>query len=153
MKRLRVSSSQTILSCAGPFIREAVQNSLDARRPGYKGPVSVRLYVSGYDGALEPAAAKRYFRGGWDHFHAEGSGLRETTGRDDVCPFITYEDSGTTGLTGDTEQFHEVPGVRNPFYYFFRAKGAVEQTGSRARSMGLGKFVFPRSMPCQVFSD
>jgi hypothetical protein len=47
------------------FIREAVQNSLDARRPGVTGPVSVRLFVSGQDAALIPATAKRYFRGGW----------------------------------------------------------------------------------------
>jgi hypothetical protein len=133
------------------FIREAVQNSLDARRPGYKGPVSVRLYVSGHEGALEPAAAKRYFRGGWDHFHAEGSGLREAPGRDDACPFITYEDSGTTGLTGDTEQFHEVPGVRNPFYYFFRAEGQSNKLEAGRGRWGLGKFVFPRSSAVRSF--
>jgi len=57
------------------FIREAVQNSLDARRPGLNGPVSIRIFISGQESALSPAAAKPYFRGGWDHFHATGSGL------------------------------------------------------------------------------
>ena len=127
------------------FVREAVQNSLDARRPGFNGPVSIRIYVSGTEGSLSAESAKRYFRGGWDHFHAEGSGLRDAPGKEDSCPFIAYEDSGTTGLTGDTEQFHEVPGVRNPFYYFFRAEGQSNKLETGRGRWGLGKFVFPRS--------
>ncbi len=133
------------------FIREAVQSSLDARRPGLNGPVSIRIFISGHEGALRPAAAKPYFRGGWDHFHADGSGLREAPGKDDVCPFITYEDSGTTGLTGDVEQYHEVPGVRNPFYYFFRAEGQSNKLETGRGRWGLGKFVFPRSSAIRSF--
>lgn len=133
------------------FIREAVQNSLDARRPGTRGPVSVRIFVSGTKAALSPLAAKPYFRGGWDHFHAEGSGLREAPGKEDGCPFIAYEDSGTTGLTGDVEQFHEVPGVRNPFYYFFRAEGQSNKLETGRGRWGLGKFVFPRSSAIRSF--
>lgn len=133
------------------FIREAVQNSLDAKRPNLKGPVAVRIFLSGITGALEPEAAKRYFKGGWDHFHAEGSGLREPPGRDEKCQFITYEDSGTTGLTGETEQYHEVTGVRNPFYYFFRAEGQSNKQESGRGRWGLGKFVFPRSSRIRSF--
>ena len=133
------------------FVREAVQNSLDARRPGFNGPVSIRIYVSGSEGSLSAESAKRYFRGGWDHFHAEGSGLRDAPGKEDSCPFIAYEDSGTTGLTGDTEQFHEVPGVRNPFYYFFRAEGQSNKLEAGRGRWGLGKFVFPRSSAIRSF--
>ena len=133
------------------FIREAVQNSLDAKRPGASGPVAVRIFVSGTSAALSPQAAKSYFRGGWDHFHADGSGLREAPGKDDSCPFIAYEDSGTTGLTGDVEQFHEVPGVRNPFYYFFRAEGQSNKLETGRGRWGLGKFVFPRSSAIRSF--
>lgn len=133
------------------FIREAVQNSLDARRPGLNGPVSIRIFISGQESALSPAAAKPYFRGGWDHFHATGSGLRDAPGKDDICPFITYEDSGTTGLTGDVEQYHEIPGVRNPFYYFFRAEGQSNKLETGRGRWGLGKFVFPRSSAIRSF--
>jgi len=133
------------------FIREAVQNSLDAKRPNLNGPVSVRIFLSGTSGALEPEAAKRYFKNDWDHFHADGSGLREPPGRDEKCSFITYEDSGTTGLTGDTEQYHEVAGVRNPFYYFFRAEGQSNKQESGRGRWGLGKFVFPRSSRIRSF--
>lgn len=133
------------------FVREAVQNSLDARRPGYNGPVSVRIFVSGDKSALSTDAAKRYFKGGWDHFHAEGSGLRDSPSRDEHCCFITYEDSGTTGLTGDVNQYHEVAGVRNPFYYFFRAEGQSNKTESGRGRWGLGKFVFPRCSRIRSF--
>lgn len=133
------------------FVREAVQNSLDARRPGYNGPVSVRIFVSGDKSALSTDAAKRYFKGGWDHFHADGSGLRDSPSRDEHCCFITYEDSGTTGLTGDVNQYHEVAGVRNPFYYFFRAEGQSNKTESGRGRWGLGKFVFPRCSRIRSF--
>ncbi|MEJ7595289.1 MAG: hypothetical protein WKF77_27535, partial [Planctomycetaceae bacterium] len=88
---------------------------------------------------------------GWDHFHAEGSGLRDAPGRDNNCHFITYEDSGTTGLTGDVNQYHEVAGVRNPFYYFFRAEGQSNKTESGRGRWGLGKFVFPRCSRIRSF--
>lgn len=133
------------------FIREAVQNSLDAKRPDLQGPVSIRIFVSGDRAALTPETAKRYFRGGWDHFLASDSGLKDAPSRADSCRFITFEDSGTTGLTGDTEQYHEVPGVRNPFYYFFRAEGQSNKQESGRGRWGLGKFVFPRSSRIRSF--
>ncbi len=133
------------------FIREAIQNSLDAKRPGFRGPVAIRIYLSGQKGALPSENAKRYFRGGWDHFHAEGSGLRDVPQREDACSFIAYEDSGTTGLTGDVEQYHEVEGVRNPFYYFFRAEGQSNKLETGRGRWGLGKFVFPRSSRLRSF--
>lgn len=133
------------------FVREAVQNSLDARRPGHAGPISVRIFVSGSKSALSLDASRRYFKNGWEHFHAEGSGLRDAPGRSDDCQFITYEDSGTTGLTGDVNQYHEVAGVRNPFYYFFRAEGQSNKTDSGRGRWGLGKFVFPRCSRIRSF--
>ncbi len=133
------------------FVREAVQNSLDARRPRVKGPVRVRIFISGDKAALLPEKAARYFQGGWEHFKSEGCGLKDAPSTSERCRFITYEDSGTTGLTGDVSQYHEVPGVRNPFYYFFRAEGQSNKTeGGRGR-WGLGKFVFPRSSRIRSF--
>ena len=40
------------------FIREAIQNSLDAKRAGASGPVAVRIFVSGTKAALNAANAK-----------------------------------------------------------------------------------------------
>jgi hypothetical protein len=133
------------------FIREAVQNSLDAKRPRVKGPVRVRIFVSGDKAALPPEKAARWFENGWSHFHADGSGLREAPSEHDSCRFIAYEDSGTTGLTGDVTQYHEVAGVKNPFYYFFRAEGQSNKTDGGRGRWGLGKFVFPRSSRIRSF--
>lgn len=133
------------------FIREAIQNSLDARRPRVKQPVRVRIFISGEKAALPADKAERYFSGGWDHFHADGCGLREAPGADEACRFIAYEDTGTTGLTGDVSQYHEIPGVRNPFYYFFRAEGQSNKTDGGRGRWGLGKFVFPRSSRIRSF--
>ncbi len=133
------------------FVREAVQNSLDARCPGRTGPVFVRIFVSGSKSALSLDTAKRYFRGGWDHFQAVGSGLRDAPDRTENCQFITYEDFSTTGLTGDIHQYHEVTGVRNSFYYFFRAEGQSNKTESGRGRWGLGKFVFPRCSRIRSF--
>jgi hypothetical protein len=133
------------------FIREAVQNSLDAKRSRVKGPVRVRIFVSGDQAALSPEKAARWFENGWPHFHAEGSGLRDAPRLDEPCRFIAYEDSGTTGLTGDVTQYHEVAGVKNPFYYFFRAEGQSNKTDGGRGRWGLGKFVFPRSSRIRSF--
>ena len=133
------------------FIREAVQNSLDAKRPRVKGPVRVRIFVSGDKAALSPEKAARWFENGWSHFHADGSGLRDAPKENELCRFIAYEDSGTTGLTGDVTQYHEVAGVKNPFYYFFRAEGQSNKTDGGRGRWGLGKFVFPRSSRIRSF--
>ena len=133
------------------FVREAVQNSLDAKRARVKGPVRVRIFISGEKAALPPEKSARYFQDGWNHFRAHDSGLRDAPAANEVCRFIAYEDSGTTGLTGDVHQYHEVPGVRNPFYYFFRAEGQSNKTDGGRGRWGLGKFVFPRSSRLRCF--
>ena len=133
------------------FVREAIQNSLDAKRPRVRGPVRVRIFVSGDKAALSPEKAARWFESGWSHFHADGSGLRDVPQENEACRYIAYEDNGTTGLTGDVTQYHEVAGAKNPFYYFFRAEGQSNKTeGGRGR-WGLGKFVFPRSSRIRSF--
>lgn len=133
------------------FVREAIQNSLDARRPDHNGPVSVRIFLSGTQSALPRETAKPYFRGGWDHFRSQSSGLRDVPDSQEPCCFLVYEDSGTTGLTGDTEQYHEIVGRRNAFYYFFRAEGQSHKLETGRGRWGLGKYVFPRSSRIRTF--
>lgn len=140
------------------LVRESVQNSLDARRPEVTGPVAVRFFLSGEMNALSPKRARRWFRGAFDHFRSEQSGLRNVPDREEPCVFLTIEDSGTSGLNGDPEQYHEIPDSKNPFYYFFRAEGQSNKTESAVDSgetgrgrWGLGKFVFPRSSQVRSF--
>lgn len=133
------------------FVREAIQNSLDAKRPGASGPVAVRIFLSGETHALDREQSKPYFRSGWPHFYSEKSGLREAPDKDEPVRYLVYEDSGTTGLTGSVDQYHEVPEERNPFYYFFRAEGQSNKSDSDRGRWGLGKFVFPRSSRIRSF--
>ena len=133
------------------LIRESVQNSLDAKRPDCAGPVVVRVFLSGETHALPRARAQSYFKGGWPHFHANNSGLRDVPQKDEPVRYMVIEDSGTTGLTGDVDQYHEVPDVRNPFYYFFRAEGQSDKSEADRGRWGLGKFVFPRCSRIRSF--
>lgn len=133
------------------LVREAIQNSLDARRADSSGPVEVRMFLSGETHALSRERSRPYFRGGWSHFYAEKSGLRDAPGKEDPVRYLLYEDRGTTGLTGDIQQYHEVPEVRNPFYYFFRAEGQSNKSEADRGRWGLGKFVFPRSSRIRSF--
>lgn len=133
------------------FVREAVQNSLDARNPNASGPVAVRIFLSGETHALPADRARNYFKGGWDHFLAKNNGLRDAPRKDTAVKYIVFEDTGTTGLTGDVDQFHEVEGVRNPFYYFFRAEGQSNKSETDRGRWGLGKFVFPRCSRIRSF--
>ncbi len=133
------------------FVREAVQNSLDAKRQNASGPVAVRIFLSGETHALTTDAAKPYFKAGWPHFLAKKNGLRDIPAKDEAVRFLVFEDSGTTGLIGDVDQYHEVPGVRNPFYYFFRAEGQSNKSETDRGRWGLGKFVFPRCSRIRSF--
>lgn len=133
------------------FVREAIQNSLDAKRPGFNGPVAIRIFLSGETHALSREQAKPYFRGGWRHFESDKSGLRDVPERDEPLRYLVFEDSGTTGLTGDVEQYHELPETRNPFYYFFRAEGQSNKSEADRGRWGLGKFVFPRCSRIRSF--
>lgn len=133
------------------FVREAIQNSLDAKNPQASGPVAVRIFLSGETHGLSADQAKSYFKGGWPHFLAKNNGLRDAPAKDTVVKYIVFEDSGTTGLTGDVAQFHEVEDVRNPFYYFFRAEGQSNKSETDRGRWGLGKFVFPRCSRIRSF--
>ncbi|MFY9254793.1 MAG: hypothetical protein WAO83_15180 [Fuerstiella sp.] len=100
---------------------------------------------------MSAETAKPYFKGGWAHFQAPNNGLRDVAAKDEPVRFLVFEDSGTTGLTGDVDQYHEVSGVRNPFYYFFRAEGQSGKSATDRGRWGLGKFVFPRCSRLRSF--
>jgi hypothetical protein len=135
-------ATEAISNPAEALVREAIQSSLDA---GLDSLVQVRFYVSGEAGALSPASAAPYFEGAWPHILACGNGLRNAPESGDSCPFLTFEDFGTSGLTGDIAQWHEKTDINNPFYYFFRAEGQSGKGEQDRGRWGVGKTVFPRS--------
>ncbi len=117
------------------LVREGIQNSLDASRDGEQ--VLVRILLSGSERAVGADAAAEYFENAWEHLQAPASGLRPDLlpSPDEPCPFIAFEDFGTSGLEGDpTEPYH-----------FFRAEGQSDKGSSDRGIWGVGKHVFLRS--------
>lgn len=142
-------ATDIIRNPAEALVRESIQNTLDAARNGET--VRVRFFLSGADAALPPGAVSRYMAAGWPHFLAEHNGLKDQPDEEAPCPFLAVEDFGTTGLTGDIGQWQDNPGVKNPFYYFFRAEGQSGKSEMDRGRWGVGKTVFPRSSRMNAF--
>ncbi|MBL7963724.1 MAG: hypothetical protein JNM31_07745 [Flavobacteriales bacterium] len=140
-------SSDAIDSLAKALVRESIQNSLDASPKEEPGLVRVRFHI----GSVNSSTAKRYFNDGWKHFSAEDNGLDDPPEQSEACRFLLVEDFGTTGLTGNVEQWRYEPGVENPFYYFFRTEGRSGKNENERGRWGIGKYVFPRSSRIHAF--
>ena len=130
------------------LVRESLQNSLDARREG--GTVRVRYRFSGEDGALPAKDADRYLAGLDLHIQADPAAddaEREAITAARACferpmTWLTVEDFGATGLTGDIEA-NESKEAGNDFWGFFRSVGISPKGEDSGGSWGLGKWVFP----------
>lgn len=125
------------------LVREGIQNSLDARRNGEK--VRVRICVSGQNAAVPRKAVAPYLDGLECHLRAPGNGLREIPGDEEACPFLVFEDFGTTGLLGDPAEWKPASDSQNHFYHFFRAEGRSDKCPKDIGRWGVGKQVFPRA--------
>ena len=143
----------------GRLVREAIQNSLDARLD--RDPVRVRFVFSGAGDALPVGRAARYLAGLEEHVAAvaeaeaaviggAGTGVpNETSAADDArrcfakpMSYLVVEDFGTRGLAGDTRANSESE-QGNDFWGFFRSVGISPKGENDAGSWGLGKWVFP----------
>jgi hypothetical protein len=121
---------------ADALVREAIQNSLDARRGNSKVHVRFRFAVD--DHALPTEAAARYLDGLNEHLPA-GTNLPGS------MPFLSVEDTGTRGLTGnpgEDPELDDTRGARNDFYYFWRNVGRSGKGELDRGRWGLGKAVF-----------
>ena len=145
------------------FIRESVQNSLDARAG--TDPVTVRFTISGQEGAVGEERARRYLTGLRPHFEAvvraetakgktDPERRRELKRRkallDSPLPFLAVEDFGTTGLQGDIRA-NDIRADGNDFWGFFRSIGISPKGADAGGSWGLGKWVFPDSSKLNAF--
>lgn len=136
-------------SPAAMLVREGFQNSLDARASEDE-PVRIRIYTSLSEGALPDGAVSDFVTPTLvDHLFGKGAGISDwirhlVAGR---CPFLVFEDFGTHGLTGSVESdsSSSIGGGKNGFYYFMRAEGINDKSGSERGSWGVGKTVFPSS--------
>ena len=147
-------------SLAERLVREAIQNSLDARDGG--APVRVRFAFSGDGGALRSGAARQYLVGLREHIEAvagadaapaaeppaalsiaEESAIYDARNTlDQPMTWLAVEDFGTTGLQGSVNaKWFE--GDSSDFCGFFRSNGISPKGAGAGGSWGLGKWVFP----------
>lgn len=148
----------------GRLVREAIQNSLDARAGG--APVKVRFTISG-GGALPQDRTARYLSGLRPHFEAvvdaESAAGRNRNARDQrkalaerkalfdaPLPFLAVEDFGTTGLRGDVRA-NDPQAKGNEFWGLFRSVGISPKGQDAGGSWGLGKWVFPSASKLNAF--
>ncbi|HOW17478.1 MAG TPA: hypothetical protein PLC79_00460 [Phycisphaerae bacterium] len=134
---------------AASLVREAIQNSLDARAG--TGPVNVRFYLSSEEN-LASERAPNWFAGLWPHLCARRSGLRNIPPEPQACRFVVVEDFGTGGLEGDPRRGTTPDDdERDDFFAFFRANGLSGKAGQEGGRWGVGKSVFNRASRINSF--
>ena len=147
-------STEAVGNVVEGLVREGIQNTLDARIElgnGRRGQARVRIFVSESAGSLPAALSRRWFASLWPHVVAPSNGLRDQPAIGDPCPFLVFEDFGTTGLTGDVSAHTVSPGSPNNFLNFFRAEGHSDKGEKDRGSWGVGKTVFPRASRISSF--
>jgi len=135
-------STDAIENPAEALVREGIQNALDAKT-GQE--IRVRIFLANENHTLKNNLVSPWFNGIGDHLNSRGNGLTEVPDINDPCPYLVFEDFGTTGLQGDMSQPFDEPGNKNSFFYFFRAEGRSGKSETDRGRWGIGKHVFPRS--------
>lgn len=146
-------STEALGSLADALVREAVQNSLDARRDGR--PLHMRFYFSAPEAMLEDERRAGYTRELAPHLNASRSGVTPPDVASEPLSFVTIEDFGTRGLQGDPSQSEDAEvddaGLRNDFFYFWRNIGRSRKQESDLGRWGLGKTVFQAASRLNAF--
>jgi hypothetical protein len=142
-------NTEAIHDLGEAFVREAVQNSLDAGL----GPVRVRIRLSNADELVSLNESKSFFEGLNPHIQAASDLVRVPPAELNQLGYLVYEDFGTRGLRGDPEQSEDSDAVeeRNDFFYFWRNVGRGQKGGAERGRWGLGKTVFPAASRLNTF--
>lgn len=130
-------STEALGSLADALVREAIQNSLDARSPGE--PVRVRIAFSPPGAWLQGERAARYFAGLWRHLAADRSGLARLPSPEEPVGFLVVEDYGTRGLQGDPRQSEDeesAPAARATISTISGAMWAARASSGRSWAAG-----------------
>ena len=132
------------------LIREAIQNSLDAR-------VDETATVQFTFGSLTQAANQFLTDDLERHLRAPDNGLINPPEFRSRGRFLAIEDFGTSGLTGDFKRMTDAkseqtdPSVEDRFYYFWRNVGRNEKGQGAMGTWGLGKSVLPAASKLNTF--
>jgi hypothetical protein len=136
---------------AGALVREALQNSLDARPSNSTSPAEVRFHFG--EDSLESFGQSSYFRELREHLRAAAL---DCPSLPEPVPYLVVEDFGTRGLQGDPghtirDEKDERGENRNDFFYFWRNIGRSRKEATDRGRWGLGKTVFPASSRINSF--
>ncbi len=147
-------STEALGSLADALVREAVQNSLDARRPGE--PLRFRVCFPGPAGVPGDEVPRTFLGELRPHLRANRSGLTSLPDNDEPLSFLAIEDYGTRGLQGDPAQseddaIDDLKARRNDFFYFWRNVGRSRKHASDLGRWGLGKTVFQAASRINAF--
>lgn len=133
------------------LIRESIQNSLDAKTAGKTAMVRFAF------GRMRADADEFLTHILQEHVHAMKHGYRRPPEVRGGGRFMTIEDFGTCGLTGDIARMTDRADGENHgdqedrFYYFWRNVGRNEKAEGARGTWGLGKSVFPASSKINAF--
>jgi hypothetical protein len=144
-------ANEAVKDAAQAVIREAIQNSLDARTRPPTEPAEVRIRLGLGSEALDAGQLAPFVRDVWPHLSAKSNGLEDPPVEGSRCQYLTIEDFGTSGLEGDPEAWTHNEKVTNSFYLFFRAEALSDKAGDERGRWGVGKLVFPRSSRGSTF--
>lgn len=128
----------------GAVVREAIQNSIDAKQTGAE-TVMVRFYI----GRTEEGVGDFLMPGLPEHLNAAGIAVDSQIGRAGI-PFLAIEDFNTTGLVGDLDSSSR-RAQQGDFYNFWWADGSLKKRGQSGGRWGLGKYTFFVSSKLKTF--
>lgn len=139
------------LPAIGAVIREAVQNSLDARDPTIDSSTPVRVRFSIHEGEHELSSDKaRLYLDGLNE-HLVASGLEPIPDLRNGMPYLVVEDFGTLGLVGEAGPDAERDDEENRFYWFHRNVNRTQSNTDRGGSYGYGKASFSLASAVRSF--
>ena len=139
------------LPAIGAVIREAAQNSLDARNPALDSstPIRMRFAIHTGDRSLPSSKAATYLEGLSKHL--EASGFDPVPQFAHGMPYLVVEDFGTLGLIGDAGPSAKRDEEDNRFYWFHRNVNRTQQNTARGGSYGYGKAAFSLASKIKSF--
>jgi hypothetical protein len=130
---------------AEALVREATQNSQDARLKDSQTPVLLRIQSVGPSTGIDASFLRALVEGLYPHL--EASRFDPSTISKEPAAALVIEDFGTEGLTGATDDDDDKGNYRS---FWFR-HGGSSKTGNKNGRWGLGKLVFPMASTCRCF--
>lgn len=136
------------------FVRESIQNSLDATLKGEK--LEMLFTLRDNDKCIDPNDFEKLINGLIPHIESESSNVDVIPDWKSPIPFLSVEDFNTTGLMGDVSIDMPAPSDEaddgQDFCNFWRnLAGFTKKDGSERGKWGLGKAVFPASSKINTF--